>query len=202
MTQIIWEERARVAIQAAVPALDRTLEADKSRDKVSTAISAVETTLWIRALNDAYEKFAPAENKTDSQKSSVPHPPFRNADPRRTEYAMYQKSQGLRLVTNKGIHEMIFPTSENMRYDFFKIGRISPNHTYQWRPLSEWKEDILEQRRADEKLGEHYAESVAGHSVVPTLAQAISSFHDRAVRMNLDLTEAFTDFDKQIRRYF
>lgn len=199
MTKLIWEERARIALRAALHALNRTLEADKARDKTLTAVSAIETALWIRALNDAYKKFAPVN---DTRKSSVPLPPFLSGDPGQTEYAMYQKAQGLRLVTNKGIHEMIFPTSENMRYDFFRTGIVSPNHTYRWSPLSHWQDDIREPQPNEEKWRKHYDESVAGHSVVPTLAQAISSFHDRALRMDLDLAEAFFEFEKQIRKYF
>lgn len=200
MTEMTWIERARLALQAAIPALDRTLEADKARNKESTAISAVETTLWIRALDDVYEKFAPAKHKFDLGKNSVPQPPFGNGDPGRTEYMCYQQTQGLRLVGNKGVHEMIFPTSENVRYDFFKTGIISANHTYCWSPLDAWKQDILESQ--GERYQQHYQETLAGRSVVPTLASALSSFHDRAHRMNLDLVDAFATFDNQFRKYF
>ena len=192
MTENIWIERARLALQAAIPALERTLAADKARDKNATAISAVETTLWIRALSDCYDEFAPEE-------LSVPQT-FRAATTDAAEHERYRLTQGLRLVGNKGVHEMIFPTSEHVRYDFFKTGIISASFTYRWSPLEAWKDEIREPQ--GKNLHKDYDETVAGRSVVPTLASAISSFHDRADRMNLDLVEAFAEFDEQFMRYF
>jgi hypothetical protein len=191
MIETIWIERARLALQAAVPALERTLAADKARDKDTTAISAVETTLWIRALGECYDEFAPPE-------LSVPQS-FRAASSDASDHKRYRLTRGLRLVGNKGVHEMIFPTSENMRYDFFQTGIISATHTYCWSPLEAWKDKIRVQR--GNNLHEDYNETVAGRSVVPTLAAAISSFHDRALRMDLQLSEAFADFDRSIMRY-
>lgn len=192
MTETLWIKRARLALQAALPALERTLAADKARDQDTTAISAVETTLWIRALDECYCRFAPPE-------LSVPQS-FRPRSIDESDHDRYRLTQGLRLIGNKGVHEMIFPTSENVRYDFFKTGIISANFTYRWNPLEVWKDEIENHR--GKNLYKHYTETVAGRSVVPTLANALSSYHDRALRMNLELSDAFADFDKNIRRYF
>lgn len=162
-------ERARFAVRAMVEALARLHTFDRAADSRRVAYAAIEAALWHRALQD--HLWPGTGGELDSE-----------------------DGQGVRFVANKGIHDSIAEVREHPKPNFFDPGgfiTIASNHTYKWRPLSEWS-DRVQQPNRDERLRDAYVATLQDRYVVHTLVVALVKIRDQ-LDTSVDPTGEITD---------
>ncbi|WP_257049991.1 hypothetical protein [Brevibacterium moorei] len=190
----IWAPRVRPAIVAALAALERASDADKSCDAETTVISAVETAMWLRTLWDIFEQHLDRNEDTCPAvpEEGIVRPNFP------VSYFPFRTARGLRIVGNKGLRELIFPTRVNPRLSFLSstprqrgsvVGPLSSRYNFGWQPRDKW--ELSHERKPRKEDIDSFDEAVSGQDVVRTLAVALGSYRERASMLGIDLSDLF-----------
>lgn len=165
-------------------ALGRVYEADRQKDRFRAGIHAAESALWLRALGDVFRALDP--DGSVSGPRSVTPPGIVEVSDGRPSYRHGQVVKGLRIVGNKGIHEMIFPTAAAPSFDFLRTQTISSGYSYSWAPLSAWEHSVDPGRPISADGRQAYLEALAGRPVVATLRIALGVYRERAALHGVD----------------
>lgn len=140
-----------VAYIGIMQALSRTVDADRSRDQVTAAISAAESMLWMRSLLEV-QHIGSGGFASES------------------ECGIFK---ALKVAANKAIHEQIHPHSETVKFNFLSTRIVFAPFEFEWKPFDEWKH-LVTGNKISEPQSKAYQLHLSDRPVVVTLSRAVA----------------------------